>query len=331
MAGYRRKNHKRKTGLWGILFSLLACCFFVLVALWIAGRLQAMEGVYDASAKQELSGSDSAGEKPIYTVSGNTQDTAGQDAVWEVHCIDVGQASATLVIAGDYTMLADAGNRDDAGLILEYLAEQGVTELDYLVLTHPHEDHIGSAANILREIPVNRVLMPDISIDMCETVCYADLLAALEEKEPLIDYPKAGDNYEMGILSFKVVCPSPEWVTDAEDINESSLGIRISDGKRHILLYGDGKQYCENYMTEYQEIEADILIVGHHGSTYSSSEAFLEAVKPQYAVISCGKDNDYGFPHPSVLRRLEAIGANILRTDEMGTIVFSFDGKNLTF
>lgn len=305
MARYKRKSHKSKQSLWGILFSLLTCCFFILVALWIAGRLPGMEGAYDASAVQ--------------------------DAVWEVHCIDVGQASATLIVAGEYAMMADTGNKDDAGMILEYLEKVGVEQLDYLVLTHPHEDHIGSAAKILREIPVDRVLMPDISVDICETVCYADLLAALEEKDPLIDYPKAGDNYEMGILSFKVVCPSPEWVTDAEDINESSLGIRISDGERHILLYGDGKQYCENYMIEYQDIASDILIVGHHGSTYSSSEAFLEAVNPQYAVISCGKGNDYGFPHRSVLRRLEDVGAKILRTDELGTVILYFDGKNITF
>ena len=305
MARYRRKNHKSRNSLWGILFSLLTCCFFILMALWIAGRLPGM-GKGD-------------------------ENTSVQDAVWEVHCIDVGQASATLIIAGEYAMMADTGNRDDAGLILEYLEKVGVEKLDYLVLTHPHEDHIGSASKILRELPVDKVLMPDIGIDMCETACYADLLASLEEKEPLIDYPKAGDCYEMGILSFRVVCPSPEWVTDAEDINESSLGIRISDGQHHILLYGDGKQYCENYMTEHQEIAADILIVGHHGSTYSSSEAFLEAVKPQYAVISCGKDNDYGFPHRSVLRRLEAVGANILCTDELGTVVLYFDGKNIIF
>ncbi len=308
MGKYRRKTRKRNSRLWGHVFSVLICCFFGVLALWITGHLPERAKKDDTSPKPERA-----------------------DSVWEVHCIDVGQASATLFLAGEHALLADTGNKDDAEMMLNYLEEVGVDKLDYLFLTHPHEDHIGSAAKILREIPVDRVLMPDIGIDMCETVCYANLLAAIEEKEPLVDYPIAGDTYEMGVCSFTIVCPSPQWVTDEKDLNESSLGIRISDGEHHILLYGDGKQYCENYMIANRDIEADILIVGHHGSTYSSSKEFLEAVKPQYAVISCGKDNDYGFPHRSVLKRLEDVGAQIFRTDESGTIVFYFDGKNITF
>ena len=313
MVKYGRKSRKRSISLWGVCFAVLSGCFFVCLVLWLTGYIPGMEEKQDSPQNTDTVVAEKTG------------------AVWEVHCIDVGQASATLVIAGEHAMLADTGNKDDANMVLTYLKEVGVDSLEYLFLTHPHEDHIGSAAAILREIPVERVLMPDISIDMCETVCYANLLAAIEEKEPVVDYPVAGDTYEMGVFSFTIVCPSPEWVTDEKDLNESSLGIRISDGEHHILLYGDGKQYCENYMVAHQEIEADILIVGHHGSTYSSSQAFLEEVRPQYAVISCGKDNDYGFPHRLALRRLESVGAEIMRTDESGTIVFYFDGKNISF
>lgn len=319
MVKYRKKTRKRKSSLWGILFSILSCCFFVLTALWVTGYLSGEDGLNITDNRSD------------YTVSGNVSVTDREESVWEVHCIDVGQASATLILSGENAMLADTGNKDDAGMLLKYLEELGVEKLDYLFLTHPHEDHIGSAARILREMPVERVLMSDIGIDMCETACYADLLAAIEEKEPVVDYPVAGDTYRLGVFSFTVVCPSPDWENNAEDLNESSLGIRITDGEHSVLLYGDGKQYCEDYMKENQEITADILVVGHHGSTYSSSEDFLEAVKPGYAVISCGQDNDYGFPHGATLRRLEAVGAEILRTDESGTIVFIFDGKNIIF
>lgn len=337
MTGYRGRRYRKTGRLWSALFSLMTGCFFLLVCLWGSGHFNLL--LSDNAEQQDISKDVTDGNADLETtVSDNfisddvlSDDTFMEEPVWEVHCIDVGQASATLIISGEYVMLADTGNKEDANLILNYLAEQEVTELDYLLLTHPHEDHIGAAARILREIPVDRVLMPEIGIDMCETVCYAELLSAIEEKEPITDYPKAGDVYSLGEMSFTVVCPNPEWQPVKEDINESSLGVHISDGERSILLYGDGKQYCEAYMTEQQEIAADILIVGHHGSSYSSSAAFLEAVNPKYAVISCGKDNDYGFPHGAVLDRLAVVGAEVFRTDELGTIVFLCDGKNITF
>lgn len=317
MTGHRRKRNRKTGWLWSALYSLMTGGFLLLVCLWGSGNLGLL---FSRDTEQkEVSKDVSAGDAVI------------EEPIWEVHCIDVGQASATLIISGEYAMLADTGNKDDADLVLNYLAKQGVTGLDYLLLTHPHEDHIGAAAKILREIPVDRVLMPDISIDMCETVCYAELLSAIEEKEPLTDYPKAGDTYPLGNMSFTMVCPDPAWQPIEEDINESSLGVHISDGEFSILLYGDGKQYCETYMTEQQEITADILIVGHHGSSYSSSASFLEAVHPKYAVISCGKDNDYGFPHRAVLDRLTDVGAEVFRTDELGNIVFLCDGKNIIF
>lgn len=316
MTSYRRKRSRKTGRVWSVLYSLMTGSFLLLVCLWGSGHVDLL--LSGDEEPQEVSKDVTAGDAVI------------EETLWEVHCLDVGQASATLIISKECVMLADTGNKDDANFVLSYLAEQGVTELDYLLLTHPHEDHIGAAAKILREIPVDRVVMPDIGIDMCETVCYAELLSAIEEKEPLTDYPKAGDTYPLGNMSFTIVCPDPEWQPIKENINESSLGVHISDGEFSILLYGDGKQYCEAYMTQ-QEIATDILIVGHHGSSYSSSATFLETVHPKYAVISCGKDNDYGFPHRVVLDRLASVGAEVFRTDELGTIIFLCDGKNITF
>lgn len=253
------------------------------------------------------------------------------DNLFTVHCLNVGQASAILIVSGNHAMMIDAGNRDDAKMITTYLAEQGITALDYLLLTHPHEDHIGSGATLLREVEVERVIMPDIPLDMCQTATYADLLDAIEEKESLVDYPKAGDTYMLGDIAFTIVAPSPEWQADAENLNESSLGVLITGGDNRVLVYGDGEWNCEQYMIANQDIKADVLIVGHHGSNSSSSGVFLEEVSPTYAVISCGKDNDYGYPHREVLQRLEHEKAEIYRTDLSGHILFSGNGKNILF
>ncbi len=246
-----------------------------------------------------------------------------------IHCLDVGQASATLVVSGEHAMLVDAGNRDDRAMLVTYLQEQGISELDYLLLTHPHEDHIGSASEVIREIGVDRVIMPDITIDECETAVYADLQASIEEKQPILDFPHAGDVYKLGEASFTIIAPSPNWETDTVNFNESSIGILITNGENRIVIYGDGEKNCENYMLENFNVKADLLIVGHHGSSTSSSEVFLEEVLPDWAVISCGVDNKYGFPHEEVLERLSNLDSEVFRTDILGTIIFTGDGKKI--
>lgn len=250
---------------------------------------------------------------------------------FSMHVLDVGQASATLIVSGSHAMMIDTGNRDDAGLIQEYLKEQNVEKLDYLLFTHPHEDHIGAGAALLRENDVDRVIMPDIPLDMCPTASYADLLAAIEEKEPVTDYPKVGDVYTLGEISFTIVAPLPEQPADAENLNESSLGVLITAGENKALIYGDGEQACEQYMVANHDIEADVLVVAHHGSNSGTGNVLLEAVNPEYAIISCGRDNDYGYPHTEVLERLGQRGIEIYRTDLQGHIFLTGNGKNISF
>ena len=250
---------------------------------------------------------------------------------FSMHVLDVGQASATLIVSGSHAMMIDTGNRDDAGLIREYLKEQNVEKLDYLLFTHPHEDHIGAGAALLREKDVDRVIMPDIPLDMCPTASYADLLAAIEEKEPVTDYPKVGDVYTLGEISFTIVAPLPEQPADAENLNESSLGVLITAGEKKVLIYGDGEQACEQYMVANHDIEADVLVVAHHGSNSGTGNVLLEAVNPEYAIISCGRDNDYGYPHTEVLERLGQRGIEIYRTDLQGHIFLTGNGKNISF
>lgn len=254
-----------------------------------------------------------------------------QDTLFTVHCLDVGQASATLIVSDGHAMMVDAGSREDGKKIVEYLGEQGIAALDYLLLTHPHADHVGGAGAVIRGVGVDRVMMPDISLEECPTASYADALAAIEEKEPIVDYPEAGEIYELGAVTFRVICPAPDWQTDAENLNESSIGILLTCGDNRVIVYGDGEENCEKYMAADEALTADVLIVGHHGSSTSSGEAFLDAVAPKWAVISCGADNDYGYPHREVLGRLEARNVEVFRTDVDGTILFFGNGKKITF
>lgn len=253
------------------------------------------------------------------------------EGLFAMHVLDVGQASATLIVSGSHAMMIDAGNRDDAGMIQEYLAEQNVKKLDYLLFTHPHEDHIGAGTTLLREHDVDRIIMPDIALDMCPTATYADLLTAIEEKDIVTDYPKAGNVYTLGEISFTIVAPSPDALTDSENLNESSLGVLITAGENKVLVYGDGEQACEQYMVANYDIEADVLVVAHHGSSSSTGNVLLEAVEPRYAVISCGAENDYGYPHREVLERLERQSIEIYRTDLQGHIFLTGNGKNILF
>lgn len=312
-----------------------ALMIVALLAIWLSGK----ESIHSGSlsklfGEDKLSGTEQTADAADdgATIAGETYaDGRTEASRIIVHCLDVGQASATLIVSGEHAMLVDTGNRDDRKFILDYLQEQGISSLDYLLLTHPHEDHIGSAPAVIREVSVDRVLMPDISIDKCETAIYADTLAAIEEKQPLVDYPEAGAEYLLGNAVFRVICPSPDWQTDVENLNESSIGILIMNGENRILVYGDGESNSEAYMVANMDVDADVLIVGHHGSNTGSSEDFLQAVSPQWAIISCGKDNDYGYPHREVLTRLQAENTEVFRTDEQGTIVFEGNGKNITF
>lgn len=313
---YRKKRMDRLGNLLGKGLALLLLAASI---VWLTGR----DGGWPEGWQAEQT------ETACQSLSDDSA-TVG-DTLFTVHCLDVGQGSATLIVSDGHAMLVDAGKRDDAKKILAYIKEQGITCLDYLLLTHPHADHTGSAAAVIRETGAERVLLPDISLEECPTATYADVLAAIEEKQPVVDNPRAGDSYELGAVTFQIICPSPDWQTDVENLNESSIGILLTCKDNRVIVYGDGEENCESYMLANGNLAADVLIVGHHGSSTSSSEAFLDAVSPRQAVISCGADNDYGYPHKEVLERLSARGVEIFRTDMTGTVVFWGNGKNITF
>ncbi len=243
-----------------------------------------------------------------------------------VHFLDVGQGDCILVqFPKGRNMLVDAGKNDSAVAIIDYLEARGIARLDYLVGTHPHEDHIGSLDTVIQEFPVGEILLPKVTAN---TRTFRELLEAIAGKGLQVTTAKAGMNIlEEEGLSVKVLAPIG---SSYNDLNNYSAVIKITYREVSFLLEGDAESESEKEMLNSgADVRADVLKVGHHGSNSSTSPAFLSMVKPEYAVISLGADNDYHHPHPTTLAKLKKAGVDILRTDERGTIVFTTDGKDI--
>lgn len=264
-------------------------------------------------------------EVVVEDTSQNEEDTVESPGNLEVHFLDVGQADCTLIKCDGYTMLIDAGEDDQGTKIQNYLKKQGVEKLDYLVLTHPDSDHIGSADVILTKFETGMVFISDFEK---ETRIYIDLLQLMKDSQ--IEYltPEVGDIYPLGSASFQILAPNDEY----EDPNNTSIALLLTHGENSFLFTGDAEKSAEKDMLDNGlNLAADVFHAGHHGSKTSNTEDFMNAVNPQYAVISCGADNSYGLPDAEVLNRFRQNGIKVYRTDEQGTIVVSSDGKQITF
>jgi competence protein ComEC len=244
----------------------------------------------------------------------------------QVTVLDVGQADCILLKTDDHAMLIDAGNIGQDELVLGYLATYNVTELDYLVATHPHADHIGSMPAVIRAMErIDVVLMPDKTHT---TQIYAELMNAIAEKDIPIKIPTPGEVFQFGDAKVEVVAPNS--ASYGDDFNEYSIVLRVEFGDRSFLFTGDAGLLSENeQLAAGFSLDVDVLKVGHHGSKGSSTQQYLNAVTPSYAAISCGAGNPYGHPTPEALGRLAEAGAEIYRTDQNGTIIFTTNGTTI--
>ncbi|MBQ1503079.1 MAG: MBL fold metallo-hydrolase, partial [Clostridia bacterium] len=196
-------------------------------------------------------------------------------------------------------------------------------KLDCVVITHPHEDHMGALSEVLETVPTDRVVM---NADASDGTYFTRALDIIEEKEIPVTEAKAGDVIEIGDITLEIIAPISY---SEEDKNSNSVVLRASAEGVSVLITGDATVDEETQVLEKRgDLKADILKVGHHGSSTSTSEEFLRAVSPSIAVISCGEGNAYGHPHYSTLTRLHEEGAEVWRTDKNGTVtVYVEDGK----
>ena len=242
----------------------------------------------------------------------------------EITFLDVGEGDAILVTADGESMLVDGGLPECSDLIYTVLKNRELDHLRYVVCTHPHSDHVGGLAGALRYATVDEAFCCTAEYD---SRSFGSFLKALEKQGVQLQIPEAGRQLQLGAAVITVISPAREY----EELNDDSLVLRIDYGRSSVLLTADvGYQAELDMMDSDYPLHADILKVGHHGSGSSSNYYFLDAVEPQYTVISVGRDNENGHPSQKVLDKLEKIGAEIFRTDTDGDITFVSDGKAFT-
>jgi competence protein ComEC len=244
----------------------------------------------------------------------------------QFHFIDVGQADAALVRTASGDILIDAGMGESEEALQAYLDQLGISVIEYAIFTHPHEDHIGGADMILENYEIKRVVMPDVAED---TVTYFRMMNAIEAEGCEVILSRPEETFRIGELICTILAPLGD---SYEDLNDYSITLRVDYGETSVLFTGDAEKVSEDEMLErYGDsfggmLDCDLIKVGHHGSSSSSTQKFLNAVTPDVAVISCGKGNKHGHPTQSVLKRYEAMDILLYRTDLEGSIVFISTG-----
>ncbi|KOA19369.1 hydroxyacylglutathione hydrolase [Clostridium homopropionicum DSM 5847] len=264
----------------------------------------------------------------ITDVSANNTEEDGAKVTGnlKVHFINVGQADSILIQQGEHNMLIDAGNNSDSDLVLNYLKNQGVNKLDYVIGTHPHEDHIGGLDVVVKNFSIDKIFLSKVTSN---TATFKDVIASIKDKKLNITTPKVDTSYNLGTATWTILAPNS---ATYDEINNYSIVIRLKYGNNSFMFTGDAESISEGEILEKQlDLKSDVLKIGHHGSSSSTSNSFLNKVSPKYAIISVGKNNDYGHPHKPTMERLKSKGITVYRTDECGTIIATSDGITISF
>ena len=272
---------------------------------------------------------------PDYDTDNNIEETPSDSPVdvpagsqLQVHFVDVGQGDCSLIICDGEAMLIDAGDNDKGTRVQKYLKDQGISNLKYVIGTHPDSDHIGGLDVIIYKFSCDNILMPDATSD---TKTYLDVLSAIDSKGYKITTVGQGDKFNLGSASFEILSPV-KGHPYAED-NNNSIVLRLDYYNNSFLFMGDAEYQPQQVMIYDVEInaKADVVKVSHHGANSGYMKGFYDEVDPKFAVISCGKGNKYGHPHSDVLNDFKNRGVCVFRTDEQGTIVAVSDGNNIVF
>lgn len=320
---YNAGRNKKATKTWAVR---AAVAFFVLVL-----------ASYLSAAPFELSSV--INEKLVFVkdiiIKGNlAEDSDALDleeaskGILKVHYLDVGQGDAIFVqLPGGENLLIDGGGKEAGSFLVKYLKKQGAKRIEHLVITHPHLDHIGGLEEVVKSLPIDNIYMPRVSHS---TKTFEDLMRAIKQKGLKIKEAKAGVKPDLG-GEVQGIFLAPNKM-EYKYLNDYSAVLKLTYKGVSVLFTGDAEEISEREMLEAgYDLKAEVLKLGHHGSSTSTCEEFLDAVAPEYGVISAGKNNDYGHPHRETLDKLNRRGIKVFRTDLQGTIILEVSESKVRF
>lgn len=260
-----------------------------------------------------------------YLTPSQANETRNQNIVTtdlKVYFFDVGQADSILITNNGHNMLIDAGNNEDGPLLIKYIKEKlNIDSFEYVIGTHPHEDHIGGLDDIINNFNIKKLYLPDITTT---TKTFEDVLDAIERHNLSITIPKIGEKFKLGEADLNIIYTG----TNTSDLNSTSIIIKMIFGNYSYLFTGDTTSEIEKLILK-ENIDVDVLKVAHHGSKYSSSLEFLKKATPSYAIISVGKNNSYNHPSSETINNLKKYTNNIYLTSELGTILLTSNGQTI--
>ena len=283
------------------------------------------------------------------TSAGTTDATADDAHIEEqvtIKALDIGQGDALLINTGAQVILIDTGDNkyrdgehkgENNNQLFEALEHEGITHIDKLIVTHAHADHIGNAANVIKKYPVGELIYNGIPSAGSP---FRSMLKAANGNGVTKTQVKAGDvlDFGKGVL-FEVLSPTSELVAkdtkeltanEKVNVNNESIVGRLTFGEFSMLFTGDAEKEIEKELVARyggEKLNSKIYKVAHHGSHSSSSKSYVKAIKPEWAIISCGREKTYGHPHKEPMKLFKDMGINVMETDLNGTITITTDGK----
>lgn len=246
--------------------------------------------------------------------------------VLEISYLDVGQGDAAYIRVNDFDILIDAGPKSDSDKLMKQLEEKNIDDFEIVIATHPHEDHIGGMTKVFEKYDVESFYMPKATNT---TKTFENMMKAVSNEGLNANVIKEGTSFELGEgARIDVYSPIQE---SYDDLNDYSPIMKLTYGNKAFIFTGDAEKVVEEEVVKKyaNELKADVIKFGHHGSSTSSTKEFIEAISPKYGIISCGVDNSYGHPHKETLKIIDEMGIEAYRTDKQGQITITSDGNNI--
>ena len=264
----------------------------------------------------------------IFSATNVVRSVKQQDSNFAVYYLDVGQSDCTIVICNDEVLMIDTGTINQLNTIKTNLYMLEIDTIDYMLITHPHEDHMGSASEIIKDYNVLNILMPSLTVEnYVPSFTYNNLLNVISENNVNPETVSYGDSFMLGSAVVEIFAP----INQDDNFNNLSVVAKITYGDTSFLFTGDAEEEVEKQiLREKADVSADALKAGHHGSNTSSTDEFISAVNPRYVIFSSGSDNDYGHPTLNNIEKFEKMGVEQYVTSVDGHITVTSDGKKIS-